>query len=119
MPGEELERTEIEALLETRRELGLRYDAELVDGFVERIERVVDQRVSDDLAQRQRADRAVAAAGPRQLALGIVSLVAGIPMTALSLAVPESADLSLVSLMLTWGGIASVNAAHAWQSRRA
>jgi len=33
MADPEFERTEIEAALEARRELGLRYDAELVDGF--------------------------------------------------------------------------------------
>ena len=34
--GDDLERTEIEALLETRRELGPQYDAALVDSFADR-----------------------------------------------------------------------------------
>jgi len=115
-PGEELERSEVEAVLETRRELGLRYDAELVDGFADRIEAEVNRRVGTELQVRQRAAQAHASAGPRQLALGIVSLVAGIPITAINLAAAD--EPSLVGLTISWGGIAAVNAAHAWQSRR-
>lgn len=115
---EELERSEVEAVLETRRELGLRYDAELVDGFADRIETEVSRRAGEQVQIREREQAAHAAAGPRQLALGIVSLVAGIPITAISLAVPENAELSLFSMIIAWGGIAGVNAAHAWQSRR-
>jgi len=118
MAEEELERSEIEAVLETRRELGLRYDTELVDGFAERIERAVDKRVTDEIATRHFADRAHEAAGKRQLALGIVSLGAGIPTTAIALAVPENGELSFLSLIVAWGGITVVNLAHAFQSRR-
>ena len=115
---QELGHGDIEAALATRRELGARYDAELVDGFAERIERAVDRRVADQVALQQRGATAVAGAGTRQTALGIVSVVAGIPITAISLAVPEQGELSLLSLMVTWGGLAAVNVAHAWQSRR-
>jgi hypothetical protein len=115
-PDEELERSEVEAVLETRRELGLRYDAELVDGFADRIEAEVNRRVGAELQVRQRAQQSHASAGPRQLALGIVSMVAGIPITAINLAAAD--EPSLIGLTISWGGIAAVNAAHAWQSRR-
>ena len=114
---EDLGHGDIEAALATRRELGARYDAELVDGFAERIERAVERRVGDQVALQQRHTSAAAGAGPRQVALGIVSVVAGIPITAISLAVPDEAAVSLLSLVVTWGGIAAVNVAHAWQSR--
>jgi hypothetical protein len=114
-PEDELERTEIEALLETRRELGQRYDAELVEGFAERIERAVESRVAGQAAARYFTDQAHASAGRRQLALGIVSVVMGIPVTALIL-VPENGGLT--ALVVGWGGIAGVNVAHALQSRR-
>ena len=117
-PGDSLERSEVEAALETRRELGLRYDRELVDGFADRIEAEVSRRVGAEVQVHQQAQRAHASAGPRQLALGIVSVLAGIPLSAISLAVPESGELSLFSLIITWGGIGAVNVAHAWQSRR-
>ena len=118
MSGEELERTEIEALLETRRELGLRYDAELVDGFAERIERAVEQRVAAEASSVSWERRQQEAGGKRQLALGIVSLVAGIPISAIALVAPEGDEFSLMSLAVAWGGIASVNVAHAFQGRR-
>ena len=117
-PGDELERSEVEAVLETRRELGLRYDRELVDGFADRIQAEVERRVGDEVATRQRAQAAHASAGPRQLALGIVSLAAGIPITAITLAVPENAELSAISLFLAWAGIGTVNVAHALQARQ-
>ena len=40
------------------------------------------------------------AAGKRQLALGIVSLVAGIPISAITLEVPDGGDTSLMSLIV-------------------
>jgi hypothetical protein len=114
---EEIERTEVEALLETRRELGSAYDAALVDSFADRIERAVGKRMADEVSTRHFADRAGEAAGKRQTALGIVSVVAGIPTTAIALAVPEG-PTSLASLVVAWGGIVGVNAAHALQGRR-
>ena len=110
---EELERSEIQAVLETRRELGLQYDAALVDGFADRIERAVDERVSAELSRHTRADAAVAAAGPRQLALGIISLVACIPIC-IPLGLQEKYPAILIVLM----AIVAVNYAHAWQSKR-
>ena len=74
---------DIEAALATRRELGARYDAELVDGFAERIERAVDQRVADQVALVQRRTSAVAA------------------------------DNGLPAVVIAWLGIVGVNAAHA------
>ena len=86
----EIEHTELEAVLETRRELGASYDAALVESFADRIEAAVLARTASDLGVRSREARDRAATGPRQLALGIVSVVAGIPVTAIRLAVPEN-----------------------------
>ena len=113
MTDDELERTQVEAALETRRELGHRYDAELVDGFADRIERAVAVRVGDELQRRAAADAARASGGQRQLALGIVSLAACIPL-GITLGVTGHLTALLVVLMV----IVAVNYAHAWQSRR-
>ena len=86
-------------MLETRRELGPRYDAALVDSFADRIERAVEARVATDLAERRSGRQADAGAGKRQTALGIVSLVAGIPVSAITLAIPSSDQGSLLSLV--------------------
>ena len=81
MPDDELERRDYEALLATRRELGPDYEAALVESFAERVQRAVEARSqSEALTVRQdrddeRGDR------QRQLALGIVSLGASIPIT--------------------------------------
>ena len=116
--AEDLERTELEAVLEARRELGPSYDAALVDSFVDRIQAAVEARAAQEVSVRDREARARASGGPRQLALGIVSVVGGIPVTALSLAVPEHAAVSLGSLVIGWGGLVAVNLAHALQSGR-
>jgi hypothetical protein len=118
LPGEEdVERTEVEALLETRRELGPTYDRALVDSFAERIEAAVAARAAHDLERNRRTDRERSAAGPRQLALGIVSSVMGIPITAISLAIPDTGVGSLAALLISWSGLVGVNVAHAVQSR--
>ena len=109
---EELGHGDIEAALATRRQLCARYDAELVDGFAERIERAVDRRVADQVALMQRRTAAVAGAGARQVAIGIVSLVAFIPI---SIALGVNGEF--LALLVTLIGIVGVNVAHAWQSR--
>jgi len=115
MAGErDVERTEVEALLETRRELGSTYDRELVDSFADRIEAAVAARSASEVSQRQHADRARSAAGPRQLALGIVSCVAGIPITAMTLAIDDG---SLVAMVVGWAGLVGINVAHSLQGR--
>ncbi len=110
--GHELAREDAEALLEVRRELGPSYDAALVDSFAERIERAVSVRVDAQIAQRRASQAAVAGAGARQLALGIISLVAAIPISIVAAAKEE-----LLILLVCWIGIVMVNVAHALQSR--
>ena len=112
--AEELEYGDIEAALAAGRELGPSYDAAIVDSFADRVEREIQRRVGADLSHRERSQRAVAAAGPRQLALGIVSLVAAIPIS-IALGVNDQAFAMMVAL----AAIVLVNWAHAWQSRRA
>jgi hypothetical protein len=115
MAPEDLDRPELEALLATRRELGPAYDRELVDSFAERIERTVDGRVGQELSARQAGDRFDGAAGKRQTALGIVSVVGGIPISAISLAIELG---GLGALLVSWAGLVGINGAHAVQSRR-
>lgn len=112
MGEEELERSEVEAVLETRRELGASYDAALVESFADRIERAVEKRTAEASMSRDwrrfHADRA----GKRQLALGIVSTVAAVPIS-ITLGVTDN----LGALLVSWAGIVGVNVAHALQGR--
>jgi hypothetical protein len=105
---DKLERQEVEAFLETRRELGPSYEREVVDAFAERIERAVDARVFHQAAdlKRQRDDER--GDRQRQLALGIVSIGASIPIT-----IPLAVTGHELALGIAWAGIAAVNAAHA------
>ena len=112
MGEEELERSEIEAVLETRRELGASYDAALVDAFADRIERAVEKRTADALYSRDLRRMQADSGGKRQLALGIVSTVAAIPIS-----ITLGATDNLAALVVSWAGIVGVNAAHALQGR--
>ena len=112
MGEEELERPEIEALLETRRELGASYDAALVDSFADRIERAVQRRTADRFMSVERPGEQARAAGNRQLALGIVSVVAAVPIS-----IPLGVTDHLPALLVSWAGLVGVNFAHALQGR--
>jgi hypothetical protein len=109
---DELERRDYEALLATRGELGPDYDKALVDSFADRMEREIQRRVASASGGRSLDQRAAEAAGKRQLALAIVSLGAGIPITAISAAIAD-----LPGLGISWAGIAAVNFAYALQNR--
>lgn len=105
---ERIERQDVEAFLETRRELGPAYEREIVDAFAERIERAVDARAGGEADERRLLRLEARGDRQRQLALGIVSLGVGIPITAISAAMAD-----LPGLVVSWLGIAAVNAAHA------
>ena len=102
---------DIEAALAARRELGARYDAELVDGFAERIERAVEQRVAEQRALEQRHASGSEGARIRQFALGVISVGAGIPITIATTVATDGSGLPAV--VVAWLGIVGVNAAHA------
>jgi hypothetical protein len=114
MTGEEdVERTEVEALLETRRELGPTYDRALVDSFAERIERVVDQRTDARLQRRGADDRSREGGRIRQFVLGIVSVGVGVPITIVPTVAAPDGTSGLPAVLVAWLGIVGVNAAHA------
>jgi hypothetical protein len=106
-------REDVEALLEVRRELGPSYDAALVDSFADRIERAVAERVDGQLESVRRRERQDHDGDSKQLALGIVSLGTGIPITAIS-----AATADLPGLIVAWTGIVGVNLAYALKGRR-
>ena len=111
-PEEELGHRDIEAALEARRELGARYDAELVQGFADRIERTLDRRVAEQVALQHRRSSGNEGARIRQFVLGIISVVA---FTPISIALGVNGEF--LALLVTLVGIVGVNVAHAWQSR--
>ena len=97
---------DLEATIAARAELGRGYEPALVESFVERLEATIAARVEAEVKQKD---------GPpssgNQLALGIVSLCAGIPISAI-------AGDELAGLVAAWVGIVGVNVAHALSRRR-
>jgi hypothetical protein len=103
-----IEPQEVEAFLETRRELGPSYEKEIVEAFADRIERAVEARSGGDAADRWRHRDEERGDRQRQLALGIVSLGASIPIS-----IPLGVTGNLPALVVSWLGIVGINAAHA------
>ena len=113
MPDDHITRQEVEALLATRAELGPAYDEAMVDSFAERIERAVVERTESQVARSGRSTQRDDDGDSKQLALGIVSLGTGIPISGIA---AGTADLP--GLAVAWGGIVLVNVAYALRGRR-
>src|SRR6185295_6542187 len=111
--GEQIGREDVEALLEVRRELGPSYDAALVDSFADRMERAIAERVDAQLAERRHQRQQDDSRDSKQLALGIVSLGCGVPITAIAGGITD-----LPGIIVAWTGIAVVNVAYALGGRR-
>ncbi|MEW2222121.1 hypothetical protein AB0939_22995 [Streptomyces sp. NPDC006990] len=127
-------RKELDATLQTRRELGPEYENELLDSFLEKVEQrldtVVDKRVRRRMAEEQmvaaRGSGVGAAPQPRpasglpdglgaRLGLAVASLVLAIPLSAIAVA-----NAGLTGLVTCWAGIVAVNglqASRSWFSR--
>ncbi|WP_052864557.1 hypothetical protein [Streptomyces niger] len=109
-------RKELDATLHARKELGPDYEAELLDSFVEKLDRTVEQQVRRRLAERQLQ----VARGTHPPQQGLPSGFGerfGFAATSLVLAVPLSAigavNAGLAGLLVTWVGIVGVNVAQA------
>ncbi|MBU6532147.1 hypothetical protein ACFUIW_13915 [Streptomyces sp. NPDC057245] len=105
---------ELDATLQTRRELGEEYESALVDSFLEkvdqRIDGAVERRVRRQFAEHRmtaardsRSPRPVDSFGER-FGFGIVSLVLAIPLSAIGGGVGH-----LPGLLVTWAGVVGVN----------
>jgi len=121
-------KSELDATLHARSELGSDYESALVESFLEKLEQrldtTLDRRVRRHLAEQQVS----AARGPRQpqplegfgerFGFGIISLVLAIPLSAIAAAAGNA-----TGLVVAWLGIVGVNAVHAardwpWFRRR-
>jgi hypothetical protein len=90
---------ELKAAIEARRELGEALEPHIVDSFVERIERRLDERRPRHSMRRDNSDRS--------LALAIISLGVAIPLTAIGVT-----QAGLAGLLIVWAGIVLVNLAY-------
>lgn len=109
-------RRDIEAALEARRELGPEYEDHIAAGLAERVEQLVAYRSAElraDVDRRQEDREDEKSARTQGFVLAIVSVGAGIPITAISAGITD-----LPGLIVAWAGIVGVNLAHTWGRRR-
>ncbi|MER6913114.1 hypothetical protein ABT354_15705 [Streptomyces sp. NPDC000594] len=116
---QELKR-ELDATLHARRDLGEEYEPSLVDSFLEKVERRIDDTV-ERRVRRQLAEQQMVVArdtrSPQQpsdlnfgerFGFGIVSLMLAVPLSAIG-----AVNAGLPGLITAWVGIVGVNAVHA------
>lgn len=99
-----MSREDVEVSLAVARELGPGSEVAVVGEFLDRVGPAIDARVDARLAHREPAP-----AAPGQPALAFVSVALGIPITAISLAIPQNAATSIVATAIAWAGLVGVN----------
>ena len=108
-----LEHGDIEALAATRAELGKEYEPALLEAFADRVEATIERRVGEALHEARRGSAMERRMAGQQLALGIVSLVAAIPVS-----IVLGVNGQGFALLITLAAIVLVNFAHAALGRR-
>lgn len=108
IPSYESQR-EAAAAINARRELGLEYEEQIAAGLAERVEYAIWQQHQHDDARTKielaKIDDAKLERGQR-LALSIVSLGTGIPITAIA---ATQVHPGMLGVAVAWAGIAVVN----------
>jgi len=107
---------EVRAAAETHHELGRDYSSAVIESFLEKVGTEIDARVDARLNTSRYpgpAQAPVPTARERRhgsaTALGVVSIVLGIPLTAIVAYSPAH----LIGLIVIWVAIATINVAHA------
>lgn len=119
MSSSSFSRDEIRAAAETHRELGPDYQEAVIESFLDKVGKEIDARVDARLGSGRRDWRPQPA--PKQhhgsaMALAIVSMVLGIPLTAIVLAA-GSHPAGLAGLLIVWAAIVAINVAFAIRLR--
>jgi hypothetical protein len=102
MAQRELPRDELSAAIEARRELGQDLEPAVIDGFLERVGKAIDERVDQRLQTR------TPGRGQSQIGLAVVSMLFAIPLTGIG-----AGTTGLAGLVVVWLGIVLVNLAYA------
>ena len=111
MAQERISRDDITSAVGARRELGEDLEPAVVEAFLDKIERAIDAQVDAKLAESKSRRRTGTGSGGgmdagQRLALSIVSLGTGIPITAIA---AEQAGAQ--GILIVWAGIVGVNVA--------
>ncbi len=110
---------EIRAAAQTHHELGPDYEGAVIESFLDKVGKEIDARVDARMGQGRPLPRPAAA--PRQgmgLALAVISMALGIPLTAIVLAV-GSHPAGLAGLLVVWAAIVAINVAYSARFRHA
>ncbi len=116
MTSTSLNPDEIRAAAETHSELGREYQSAVIESFIDKVGREIDARVDARLAQIQPQapmQRSSSAGRGGPLALAIVSMSLGIPLTGIL----AGTHYSVMALAIVWIAIAVINVAFSLHSR--
>jgi hypothetical protein len=103
---------EIRAAAETHHELGPGYQDAVVESFLDKVGREIDARVETRLAQQQGAlARYRRGQSGSPMALAIVSMALGIPISAIAVAAGTH-PAGFMGLLVVWIAIAVINIAY-------
>jgi hypothetical protein len=102
-----IRRDELDAALKARRELGDEYEPQVVDSFMDRVERRIEEQLRGSRPARRQSE---ARGSITPLALGSIAL--GIPVTAIALSKGVG---GMVVAIIAWIAIALINIAAAYR----
>jgi hypothetical protein len=102
---------DIAVTLAVRKDLGPQHDEAVIAEFLDRVGGAIDQRV-DERVKAAKLPALPADSASRAGGLGFLSLVLGVPVTAICLNSPDNPVVGLVATAIAWAGIAAVNVAH-------
>lgn len=103
---------DVEVSLAVRRDLGPDHDQAVIGEFLDRVGSAIDERV--DARVQARASLVPAPVPDRRpsIALGVMSLIAGVACTAIALGVTRGSLGGIVLTGVCWAAIAVVNVAY-------
>jgi hypothetical protein len=97
---------DLQAAVAARRDLGPEYESEIIEGFLEKVDARIAERAAEVARQTPPAKQPPPKDDPGGLALAIVSVGAGIPITAIA-----ATQEGLVAIFVCWGGLVGINLA--------
>jgi hypothetical protein len=118
---------EIRAAAHTHSELGPEYEGAVIESFLDKVGREIDARVDDRLGRSQGRGRDTVREsggdpahhhhqGP-SLALPVISMVLGIPLTAIAVSA-GSHPAGINGLVVIWLALVAINVAYSLRARR-
>jgi hypothetical protein len=111
VPRDPITREDVTSLVEARRELGEDMEPAVIDAFLDRVEAAAEARAAERRPVKQPPPSWDDGRG-EQLALSIISLGTGIPITAIA-----AEQGGVVGMLVVWAGIVGVNFSFARRNR--